>query len=215
MDRRVAFLALIFTALAGGCVKQSATVEIYQACQPPEPTDTGACVFPAGECDMVPLGTYGIDVDVRDSFPLYVEVHNQLAGNGEDGVRGDTHNAFITDYTVSWEGPVAVRGVSGSIQQTVPSAGSTVVESELLGSEGFQDLLAAVHGTTDTLQFVVTLKLKGVYGDQSEFETAPRTFGVNVCGAGGTCVGTAGCDKGTPVFCPGPGMYPSTMKCVE
>ena len=209
MTPRAVFSALATAALLGGCVKPSATVEIYQACAPPAPTASG-CVYPTGTCSLSPLDTYTIDVDVADRLFLAVEVHNQLTDNSSvDTGTGNTHNAYVNHYSVGFS--ASLPGTSGDIENAVPSAGSSVIGVELINGDTWTALYNQLHGTTNTVRMTADLKLSGVYGDQSHFETAPRKFGIEVCAG---CFTPGTCTSGTITYCPGPGIWPASAACL-
>jgi hypothetical protein len=209
MTPRAVLSTLATAALLGGCVKPSATVEIYQACAPPAPTAEG-CIYPTGTCSLSPLDTYTMDVDVTSSMFLAVEVHNQLADNANPSTgAANTHNAFVNHYSVGFS--ASLPGTSGDIENAVASNGSSVVGVRLIDSDTWQALYNQLHGTNDTVRMTANLKLSGVWGDQSHFETAPRKFGIEVCAG---CFVAPTCTTGTLAFCPGPGVWPASSACL-
>jgi hypothetical protein len=211
MMPRALLPALALAALLGGCVKPSATVEIYGACVPPTPTTTSGCVYPTGTCSLYPLGTYMIDVDQASDLFLAVEVHNQLVDNTSvDSGLNDTHNAFVDHFSVDFS--ASIPGTSGDVQNVVPVGGTSVIGVELIGTDTRNALHTQLHGTNNVVEMTADLKLSGRWGDQSHFETAPRKFGIEACAG---CLGTPVCGAGkTLAYCPGPGIWPSSSACL-
>lgn len=216
MNFRLSVVALALVVLGPGCMaKPSGTVEIFAACSPPAPdTASKACIYPTGHCDTVPLGTYALDVAVAPAMAIALEVHNQLPDNtNKDTGHQNTNNAYIDTYEVSYSAPFAIPGVSGSIQNVVPSEGSDIVLVELVRDAAMTAIATAVTAGGPGVEISAEVKLKGKLGDQSSFETAPRRFGIVVCNAGFCVAPLPACTTGTPIACPWAGQSPAMPGC--
>ena len=172
--------AVVATSLALACAQDNNAVQLYAICSPPD-----SCTFGA-TCDKYAMDVPTLDVTTSATgvLLLAIEVHNQAANNADPTAgRVNTHDAFVQEYDVAWKDS-ALPPVKGRITQTVPAAGSTVVAVPI------QPPLAPGR-------FVAKLSLRGVFGDQSGFTTAPLEIAVAVC-SGCLAAQTAACTKPCP-----------------
>ncbi len=125
---RIALLAGL--ALAAGCVKNKPFVELVGVCSMP-PAD--ACTFKS-TCDAFSIGHWIFDNSAAgEQMWLIVEVKNQLLDNTNPGTgRVNSHDAFMEEVTIEYEGPVAVPSATYRMQNVVLAGGSSVVSLYVL-----------------------------------------------------------------------------------
>jgi hypothetical protein len=224
MTSRLAPLLLALLALVG-CVKDNgASIEIFETCFPPAPDTNGGCSWPA-TCTATPLGTYVIDVGGTDYLFLGIQVNNNLPNNADaSSGRLNTNDVFIDTFTVDYEvsgvSGVSVPSISGptQIQNTVPAGGDGVVGVDLLRLDpttlaALNTAVAGLPAGETSFRIVATMRLHGVLGDTSKFETAPRKFGVDVCVG---CMGVPACGSGkVAAACPQFFQYPVNEACIS
>jgi len=216
MNLRASLPLLASAALvlsAAGCAKPSATVVLSRVCSPPAPSASGGCLWPTSTCTTTPLGEFAVDVDQASGLYLGVMVSNMLADNANpDTGANNTHDAFLENYSVSYAAPSSLDGSGGSLEESlIEPQGSTIVETNLFDTKALSALYAALHGTPDVMRVDATVTLKGKWGDQKKFETAPRTYSVNICAG---CLAPPTCGSGETLFvCGGDGQYPATYSC--
>jgi hypothetical protein len=182
MKTRLAALALAAVALA--CADNSASIEPYAICAPPD----DECVF-SSECDLQYIGRLALDTSVSQQLWIFLQVNNQLPVNGDlSAGRVNTNDAYVMEYEVEYEG--AASGSSmGRLQSIVPASGSAVISVFLQPPP------------TAAGEVIAKLRLKGEYVDQSDFETAEFEIPITVCQG---CLGLPGCPVGEVItsICP-------------
>jgi hypothetical protein len=175
--------ALLGTALllAGGCVDDKPVVELFGICAMPGADD---CTF-GGECDAFYIGDIVTDLAAANRLWLVIEVHNQLLPNDDPDIgRVNTHDAFVQEVRVEFDG-LPLDETSHRLQNVVPAAGSTVISVFPLTEE----TVAQLVGVVGSVNIVAKVRLRGVFGDASEFETEPFEIPVRVCTG---CLGVPG-----------------------
>jgi len=186
MKTRLALLGVVSLALA--CtVGNNASVEVYGICVPPD-----KCTF-GGKCDTYAMDPPILDLTTSPTRVLWlpIEVRDQLANNADPSVgRVNTNDAFVQEFEVDWK-DAALPPQIGRIQQTVPTDGSSVISIWLTPP-------AAVG------RYVADVRMRGIYANQSHFETA--TFEVPVVVCAGCLAAQATCTKP----CPDVGQWPFT-----
>jgi hypothetical protein len=207
-------IALVLPLLAlAACAKNNGSVFVTAVCSPS--TD---CKFGA-TCDAQYIGYVSLDVAVTNTLWTFLEVHNQLADNSSADLRRvNTNDAFIQEYEIDYGG--AVPGAQGTVvgSAQVPSNGTAVI-SVLPIPEATGNLLASAVAS-GVLDIVAQVRLKGVYGDTTEFKTGNFSIPIRVCngctGAGdawsphnaATCTAPQ-----IPAFCPQAGQLPAAAGC--
>jgi hypothetical protein len=208
MKTRLALL-LPLLALAGCRVDNNGSVYLAAICAPADET----CSFRAA-CDAQFIGMNAVDVATTNIHWLMVEVHNQLPDNAaEDTNRTNTNDAFVQEYEVEYEGvalPTARGPVPGSAH--VPANGTAVI-SVLPIDEVTGNALGTIVGVAGaTLDIVAKVRLKGVYGDTTKFETGLFEVPIRVCRG---CIGAIACTAPeVAAYCPQAGQVPSAAACV-
>ncbi len=205
MLRLLAILAL--GTLLAGCAKNGVSVELSTLCAPPD--DATSCSF-AATCDAQYIGPVMIDTSATYMLWLIVQVNNQLPNNFDATVgRANTHDAFIQRFDVTFDTSYAVPPVTNYVDFTVPAAGSAVVSVYPVDAPA-----AAVLGASagaGALTVVAEVVAKGIFADQSTFETAPMKIPIQVCNG---CIGVPTCATGTPAVCPpNVGQAPLSVAC--
>lgn len=183
MKTRLSVLALASLALA--CADNNASLEMSGICVPPD-----SCSFEA-KCDAYVMDPTVLDIATAPSGVLFlpIEVKNQLADNADISVgRVNTNDAFVQEFEVDWK-DAALPPEIGRIQQTVPASGSTVVG-------------VWIAPPTAASRYVANVRLRGIYADQSHFETAQFAVPVTVCS------GCLAAQTACTAPCPQAGQWP-------
>jgi hypothetical protein len=205
-------LALAPIALAA-CVETKVPIEMFGICALPEPD---ACSFEA-TCDGFYLGPNVIDISTAERLWLIVEVHNQLLSNEDPDLgRANTHNAYIQDVRMTFSG-LDLPATRHDIQQVVPADGTSVISIYPITEETVTALGAA--GIVGVVDIIANVRLVGVLGDSSEFETEVYEIPVRVCDGcipidtcpAGTFLGT--CPPDPITLQPIQGQFPRTAAC--
>ncbi len=199
--RTLAPLALL---LAAGCgVDNSASVQFFEICYPPAPTD-GVCIYPA-TCTNTLLGRPLVDVGAAFTFETTIQLRNQLPSHADPSTgRVNTSDAHIEKYTVTYGVPgSALPGSASLANDTVPAAGNTVVLVEVLPNVTVTQLAAVAPAEPTTI--VAEVVASGRYDSGDTFETGPYKIALDICSG---CLGipVASLCTGTTVFnggCPG------------
>lgn len=183
---------LLAPLLLAACVDNKGTVQLRHVCAPPEAAST--CGF-AETCDAVSLAPFFFDVSAGSPrMWMFVEVGNQLESNASPEIgRVNTHDAYVQEAVVSYEGGgLALASASHRLQQMVPSESTQVLSIyPLPDSAAFELSTFTITGIVD---IVAKVKLKGVYGDETGFETAEYEIPLRICN---------GClNPGGPIGCP-------------
>lgn len=212
---------LLAPLLLAACVDNKATVELRHVCAPPE--TAAECSF-AESCDAVSLAPFQFDVSAGSPrMWMFVEVGNQLENNGNPGLgRVNTNDAFVQEAVITYEGGgLALSEASHRLQQMVPPEGTQVLSLyPLPDSAAFELSTFTITGLVD---IVAKLKLKGVYGDGSAFESAAYEIPIRVCNGCLNSGGLTGCPKvGDLLFTCPPGVVlgglvsqtPASFECV-
>ncbi len=212
MRSTLALLALPLLGLAGCIVDNNASVRVHSICAPPD--DAAACVF-ADTCDAETIGPNVLDVSLTNFLWTPIQVDNQRPDNGDLNVqRVNTSTAWVQEYEVEYEGvalPIARGPILGSA--VVPADGSAVI-SVLPINEATGNLLAGALPAGGAVDLVAKLKIAGVYGDTSTFESGVFEVPIRVCS--GCIGGYPACPTAGDVrfFCPpNPGQQPLATVC--
>jgi hypothetical protein len=219
-----ALLALAAT-VASCKADNNVSVQIFSTCALPD----GECSF-SSTCDAQYIGQLAMDSSVTQFYWAFVEVHNQTLSNEDESVgRGNTKDAYLTDYEVRYEAegfsiPTA-RGRILAAPQVVPAEGESVVSvfpipPEVGASFDPTEIPTATFPVErDDFRLVTAfVTLKGKFSDQTEFETAEYPMPILVCNG---CLGVFDCDTTTPVIdapntCPPTqGQIPLREECPE
>ena len=204
-------LLLAPLALAGGCIDNKPVVEMFGVCAPP---DADACSFDA-ECDGFYLGDVVVDIDSAQRLILFLEVHNQLLPNDDPGTgRVNTNDAFVQEVFVTFRG-LDLDATSHRLQQVVPANGTTVIAAFPVTEEAVAQL--GTLGIVGVVDFIAQVRLRGILGDGSDFETAQYEIPVRVCNGCLPGVGPCADPAQFLVGCPAdPGAQaPTTVACVD
>jgi hypothetical protein len=191
MHRRL--FAIAMAVAAGGCSVTAPTVAFTAVCAPPTAT---TCTFSA-TCDAQYIGLNVMDVSVTNQFWLVVEAHNQATDNSDANIgRVNTHNAYVQQIDVTYEGALAIPGTSTRMQEMVPAEGTAVLSIFPVPAGAGLGPGSVAAGTSAVV--VAKVKAKGVFGDGTDFESPVFEVPVEVCNG---CVGSAGGASG-PLACP-------------
>lgn len=210
MKTRLATLALSFLALAG-CAENNASVAITTICATPD--DPLQCAFSA-TCDAQPLGPNVLDTSFSpNQLWLFVQVDNQLADNASlDDYRTNTNTAYVQEFEVEYEGatlPVAAGSILGAA--TVPAGGSAVISVVPIPA-AITAMLAGLVPVGGSMEIAAKLKITGVYGDTTKFESGFYRIPVQVCDG---CITLPVCAAGEiRAACPSATQRPATVLCV-
>jgi hypothetical protein len=224
MNTRALALALVAVALgASACrVDNNTSVQVKAICAPPE--DPTSCTF-AATCDAQFIGISTFDASATSMLWLLAQLDNQTPNNADpDTYRTNTNDAYVTGISVAYTGPVAVPSWSEPIgPYLVPANGSAVVSIFPIDTStpAAFDASSAITTAAATAPFRLTanVRLRGIYQDQREWETAELPVVVDVCNG---CIGSAAtfdCDTATsvidaPAVCPPNfGQSPASTAC--
>ncbi len=213
MKTPLSLCALAVLALAA-CAKNNASIEIAAVCAPPD--DAQKCSF-SSTCDAETIGRIRLDVAVTNYLWLFIQVNNQTPNNAKsDTGRVNTNDAWVHEYTVTFDGislPDAQATILGSAY--VPAAGSAVISVTPI-TEALGNTLAGQIPAGGARDVVGHLRLRGVYGDTTEFETGDFDIPIRLCsgciGPGPGACATAG---QFPFVCPHWGQTPASVKCAQ
>lgn len=184
MDRRLLPL-LVALAAAGSCAVKAPTVAFTTICAPP---DGGSCTF-AATCDAQYIGPSVMDVAVTNQLWLTVEVHNQAADNSDKTIgRANTQDAYLQEIDVSYSGAVAIPATATRMQQRVPANGTAVVS--IFPIPVSAGVAAATLGGAAAADVVAKVKGKGIFGDDTSFETPVYEVPITICNG---CLGPTTC----------------------
>ena len=213
MKTRLALL-LPLVALAACTADNNASVKVAGICLPP--TDATNCVFSA-TCSGQYIGRNEIDIGVTNHLWLIVQVNNQLPDNKNlSNFRTNTNDAYVHEVVVEYPGtglPTATSSILGSA--VVPANGTTVI-SVLAVPESIGDTLrtSGAIPAGGSLDGVAKMRLKGVLGDTTKFETGDFEIPIRVCNG---CVGAFACtDPTKPLLAvcpPNQGQLPASAVC--
>jgi hypothetical protein len=212
MKTRRALLLPLLAATA--CTAQNnASVKISGVCLPPE--DPTACTFQA-TCESQSIGPNEMDVHETNRLWAIIQVDNQAPDN-ENLATGklNTNDAYVQEVHVEYSGaplPTTTAPVLGSA--VVPAAGSAVISvlpvPEIVGTY-LQGIGIPASGQID---IVAKMRLRGVYGDTTKFETGVFELPLRVCNG---CLPALTCTAPAfPLTCPpdSPGQQPASSACV-
>jgi hypothetical protein len=212
MRTRLALL-LPFLAAAGCIADNNASVKVAGICLPPD--DPTTCVF-AATCSGQYIGQNVMDVNVTNMLWTIIQVDNQAPNNENlSTFRTNTNDAYVQEFEVEYSGaalPTTTAPVFGSA--VVPAAGSTVISVQPVPESIGTSLQASgVIAAGGKLDVVAKLRLKGVYGDTTEFETGVFEIPLRICNG---CIGRLICTApDVPAICPpNDGQIPASAKCV-
>ncbi|MFO0583134.1 MAG: hypothetical protein U0229_12755 [Anaeromyxobacter sp.] len=173
---RIALLAGL--VLAAGCVKNKPFVELVGVCAPP---GADACTF-SDTCDNFSIGAWVFDnAAAGDRMWMIVEVKNQLLDNTNPGTgRVNSHDAFMEEVTIEYEGPVAVPSATYRMQNVVLAGGSSVVSLYVL-PEGPAAAINATALPAGLTEIIAKPTIRGKLGDGSSFETGNFEIPIKLC----------------------------------
>jgi hypothetical protein len=208
MKTRLALL-LALTALSG-CAKNNASVRVEALCAVPDD-----CKFSGSTCDLVYIGQVAVDLNLTSSLELFLQVDNLLPDNSNANTfRTNTNDAFIQEYEVEYVGLGTFTGtVTGSA--TVPAGASQIINVDLLPAAALSTVLSVVPPGSQ-LDVVARLRLKGVYGDTTSFESGDYEIRGRVCNGTGCAdvVPTTCTAPAVLVYCPAQGQLPTVTFCL-
>jgi hypothetical protein len=209
MRTRTALL-LPLLALAACRVDNNGSVRVEGICSPP--TDPSSCSF-SSTCSAQYIGPNTVDVSFGTSLWTVIQVNNLLPDNTNiTSNKTNTNDAYVQEYAVQYDG-VTLPDSSGPIlgSAVVPAGGSTVISVLPLNVASTAGLVGSGQVPSE---FIAKVKLKGVLGDTTKFETAEFQVPITVCNG---CLASykLACAAGTsPVYCPNQGQLPASEKCV-
>jgi hypothetical protein len=209
MKTRIGLLLLPLVALAA-CVDNNASIEIATICAAPD--DATECAFSSSQCGQTWIGQTTLDISVSSSLWIMLQVNNQLPNNESlDENRLNTNDAWVHGYVVEFD--IGLPDVEATILGAawVPAENSTVVSLEPIDETAAAALsIIPLGGGVD---IVAHLRLRGVYGDTTEFETGEFDIPIRVCNG---CMGVPACATAGDVrfFCPKAGQLPASSECV-
>jgi hypothetical protein len=224
MQTRLALL-LPLLALAACTADNNASVKVSAICAPPD--DPTNCVFQS-TCDAQTLDRNVLDVALTPAqggnrLWMFVQVDNQLPANGNAGdFRSNTNDAYAQEIEVEYPGtglPTATAPILGSA--VVPADGAAVISVTPI-PESIGNILqtAGVVPAGASIEGFAKMRLKGVLGDTTKFETGAFQIPIRVCRG---CLlptivfPTLTCAAGdVPLSCP-PNSFaqtPASSKCV-
>jgi hypothetical protein len=209
--RRALLLPLL--AAAACTAQNNASVKVSAVCLPPD--DPTACVFQS-TCTGQYIGPNEMDVLVTNKLWAIIQVDNQLPNNENVATgRLNTNDAYVQEAHVEYSGaplPITTAPILGSA--LVPAAGSAVISvlpvPESVGT--FLQGIGILPG--GQLDVVAKLRLRGVYGDTTKFETGVFEIPLRVCNG---CVGALTCAAPAfPLTCPpdSAGQLPLSSACI-
>ncbi len=172
-----ASLALVTAA----CSAQYSSVFLADICAPPAPdSTTGACTY-AATCEAVLASRPRLDVSTATlDFRLPLEIDNSLADNASsDAGTTNTNDAFVQSFEIRYDAGVSLGSVTVPATVRVPTTGSATYVVPLIPATDFAALAAAAG--SGTLEMIVNVRAKGVFGSQSSFTTAWFQVPVQVC----------------------------------
>jgi hypothetical protein len=185
-------LVLAPLLLLAACVDNKVSIELRHVCAPPDTAST--CAF-AATCDAVSLTPFFFDVGAGSSrMWLFVEVGNQLESNAATGDgRVNSRDAFVQEAVITYEGGgLGLASASHRLQQMISPGTTQVLSLFPLPDSATAEL--ATFTITGIVDIVAKLKLKGVYGDGSSFETGEYEIPIRICN---NCLNAGG-----PLGCP-------------
>jgi hypothetical protein len=196
--RSILLVALV--ALVSGCVENGGTLQWASICAPP--SDASSCTF-SSTCDAQYIGEYVLDAP--GELWLTVQVNNQRANNADPAYgQVNTADAYIEQYEVTFDGPLAVPTAIKNVEYMVPANGTAVVSV-------FVPVSVTPAAATTIFAHVMA---RGKYVDQSTFETASFSIPILICSG---CVGVPACPVATPSLtatCPPTvAQVPLSYKC--
>jgi hypothetical protein len=220
---KIRALAVLVPLLAlAGCADNNVSIQVFGICAPP----AEECSF-AGKCDAYTLDRLRLDVAQAGFYWALIEVHNNT-GNNQDNSAGrpNTHDAYVEEFSVEYELPL-IPGTTPAIPTMVTErveSGPTVVPAEGTSIVSVFPITPAVATalrdrlTTETVEVVAKVRLRGFYADQTRFETAEFPLPIQVCDGAG-CVPLLDCDATLagiqpPIdACPQLGQAPASPFC--
>lgn len=160
----VAVLALV----ASACADNNASLKWGAICSPPDDCSFGE------SCDAQYIGPVEFDSSSTEPYLiLFVDVANQRPPTDtEDQGQLDTATAYVRELLI--EDDFTGAEVVVPVAYQVPTSGTSVVTLLIPAP-------AAAAGTIETYR----IRMRGVWGDETSFETAAFVVPVSVCtGAG-------------------------------
>jgi hypothetical protein len=188
-------------------------VKVAAICLPPD--DAATCVF-ASTCAGQYIGLNEIDIAVTNKLWMVVQVDNQTPSNENlSNFRTNTNDAYVQEFEVEYSGaplPTTTAPILGSA--FVPAAGSSVISVLPIPEAVGTVLQGSAIPAGAALDVVAKLRLKGVYGDTTKFETGVFQIPIRVCNG---CIGSFVCadPAKVPVRCPPTdGQLPISVDCI-
>ncbi|BDG04302.1 hypothetical protein [Anaeromyxobacter oryzae] len=217
MKTRLAPILAALSLGAAGCVDNMGSVQIFQTCSIP----SDGCTF-AATCDAGLLSDVILDVAQQDHLWLVVQVNNQRSKPVNPAV--DTAVAYVQEFDTRYDvvavpapgtvGTFSAPGTTGRIAVTVPTAGTSTVLIQPITADLGAALVPQVPTSTPTspkyVDLVARTRLKGMYADQTTFETAEYEIPVHVCKG---CLPVVCTSAELALSCPpdAPGQAPSRI----
>jgi hypothetical protein len=234
MNARALALVLAAAALGACTVDDMSSVEISGVCTPPD--DPTTCTFNAqcGEDEQF-IGVMTLDTRVSGQLQLITQINNQLIDNrNEESFQANNHDAYVTDMDVEYETPLPVPGWSQPIGPYIIPANEPMpisifpIDIATPGALAAFAVLDAAAEAAGSVRVVANVRLRGVFQDQSEFETAEWPVAIDVCDGclfGGLTRAdifdpTFDCDAAATaaqhfIACPNIGQVPASLDCVD
>jgi len=204
----------VLAGLLASCGGAYNAVALTNVCFPPTPGDGGVCVL-SSTCEQTLASTPELDVAVApQAFQLSVQFDNQLPSstNTANG-QVNANDAFVRQTEMSYSG-ANLAPITTDVQVTVRTGGSTVEVLELVPTSYYAALGALLPTAASSLQLVISVRAKGVYGNGAGFTTAWFQVPVTVYNNSGF-FGTDPCiaqGKVLTGWCPQPGQT-AVYKC--
>ena len=180
-------IAAALAAVLGGCAADNnASLQWGPICFPTE-----TCTF-SETCDAQYIGLIELQTAATQLW-LFAQVNNQRPSTEVlDIGQLDTATAFIRELVI--ENDVTPVTVTVPVAFTVPTSGTGVISLPIPNALG-----GTVAG-----QVTYQVRARGVWGDETSFETAALEVGVVVCDSCGTTCATGGCPVASgqsPIAC--------------
>jgi hypothetical protein len=214
-------LLLPLIALLACTAENNASIKVFGICAVPD--DPSNCSF-AATCDAQSIGPNVLDVGQpidqgSNRLWVFVQVNNQLPENTNlNTFRTNTNDAYVHEAVVEYPGtglPTTTSPILGSA--VVPADGTAVISvTPIPESVGAILQTPGAVPAGSIIDGFAKLKLKGVLGDTTKFETGSFDIPIRACNG---CIGALVCnDPNKPIraVCPpNDGQLPASAACLS